>query len=207
MELKEYKCPNCGGALKIDTDTQKIKCPYCDSEFRWHSSNLSKEKSSVPKTSDDKSEKTLILYPYHSFISMSKKEERECWVIDHPDTVIPKRLQQVANDPNDNKRKLRYWIKTIIFTAVAFVALMVVLIVLLTLEQNNIITNEINTIISQVVLLIGIICLSSRIIYGLCRDKTRLGCLVKLIIIIIVFFVLMFIVGFITEILVDIGKL
>ncbi len=32
-DLLEYKCPNCGGALEFDTATQKMKCPYCDSEF------------------------------------------------------------------------------------------------------------------------------------------------------------------------------
>lgn len=32
-ELFEYKCPNCGGAIEFDSATQKMKCPYCDSEF------------------------------------------------------------------------------------------------------------------------------------------------------------------------------
>jgi DNA-directed RNA polymerase subunit RPC12/RpoP len=32
-ELFEYKCPNCGGAIEFDTASQKMKCPYCDSEF------------------------------------------------------------------------------------------------------------------------------------------------------------------------------
>lgn len=29
----EYKCPSCGGALSFDSDTQKMKCPYCDCEL------------------------------------------------------------------------------------------------------------------------------------------------------------------------------
>jgi len=33
MEIKEYKCPNCGGAVKFDSSSQKMKCPYCDAEF------------------------------------------------------------------------------------------------------------------------------------------------------------------------------
>jgi len=33
MEVKEYKCPNCGGAVKFDSSTQNMKCPYCDAEF------------------------------------------------------------------------------------------------------------------------------------------------------------------------------
>lgn len=31
--LLEYKCPNCGGACKFDSGTQKLNCPYCDSEL------------------------------------------------------------------------------------------------------------------------------------------------------------------------------
>lgn len=31
--LLEYKCPNCGGALSFDSETQKMNCPYCDSEL------------------------------------------------------------------------------------------------------------------------------------------------------------------------------
>jgi len=33
MDIKEYKCPNCGGAVKFDSYSQKMKCPYCDTEF------------------------------------------------------------------------------------------------------------------------------------------------------------------------------
>ncbi len=32
-ELLEYKCPNCGGAIEFDSSIQKMKCPYCDTEF------------------------------------------------------------------------------------------------------------------------------------------------------------------------------
>ena len=31
--LLEYKCPACGGALAFDSALQKMKCPYCDTEF------------------------------------------------------------------------------------------------------------------------------------------------------------------------------
>jgi len=31
--IKEYKCPNCGGAVKFDSSSQKMKCPFCDTEF------------------------------------------------------------------------------------------------------------------------------------------------------------------------------
>ena len=29
----EYKCPACGGAIEFNSSVQKMKCPYCDSEF------------------------------------------------------------------------------------------------------------------------------------------------------------------------------
>ncbi len=32
-EIFEYKCPCCGGAVTFDSSVQKMKCPYCDSEF------------------------------------------------------------------------------------------------------------------------------------------------------------------------------
>ena len=31
--LQEYKCPCCGGAITFDSGLQKLKCPYCDTEF------------------------------------------------------------------------------------------------------------------------------------------------------------------------------
>lgn len=31
--LLEYKCPCCGGAIRFDSGIQKLKCPFCDTEF------------------------------------------------------------------------------------------------------------------------------------------------------------------------------
>lgn len=31
--LLQQKCPNCGGSVSFDSGSQKLKCPYCDSEF------------------------------------------------------------------------------------------------------------------------------------------------------------------------------
>ena len=31
--MKEYKCPCCGGAIEFNTVAQNLKCPYCDTEF------------------------------------------------------------------------------------------------------------------------------------------------------------------------------
>lgn len=32
-DVTEYKCPACGGAMEFDTASQKMKCPYCDTEI------------------------------------------------------------------------------------------------------------------------------------------------------------------------------
>lgn len=31
--MNQYKCPCCGGAIAFDSTLQKMKCPYCDTEF------------------------------------------------------------------------------------------------------------------------------------------------------------------------------
>lgn len=31
--ILEYKCPCCGGAVEFNSSVQKMKCPYCDTEF------------------------------------------------------------------------------------------------------------------------------------------------------------------------------
>lgn len=32
-DIIEYKCPCCGGAVEFNSSVQKMKCPYCDTEF------------------------------------------------------------------------------------------------------------------------------------------------------------------------------
>ena len=32
-QVSNYKCPNCGGPLRFDPASQKLKCEYCDSLF------------------------------------------------------------------------------------------------------------------------------------------------------------------------------
>ncbi len=32
-DVLEYKCPNCSGGLHFGEENQRMKCPYCDSEF------------------------------------------------------------------------------------------------------------------------------------------------------------------------------
>ena len=32
-EIREYKCPSCGGAIEFDSTTQNMKCPFCGTEL------------------------------------------------------------------------------------------------------------------------------------------------------------------------------
>lgn len=48
--MQEYKCPCCGGAIAFDSTVQKMKCPFCNSEFemealRAYDEELNKEQS------------------------------------------------------------------------------------------------------------------------------------------------------------------
>lgn len=48
--IQEYKCPCCGGAIAFDSTLQKMKCPYCDTEFEMetlagYDSELKEEKA------------------------------------------------------------------------------------------------------------------------------------------------------------------
>ncbi len=49
-EIQEYKCPCCGGAIAFDSTIQKMKCPFCDTEFEMetlagYDSELKKEQA------------------------------------------------------------------------------------------------------------------------------------------------------------------
>lgn len=51
-DLQEYKCPCCGGAIAFDSKIQKMKCPYCDTEFEMetlknYDSELNSEQADV----------------------------------------------------------------------------------------------------------------------------------------------------------------
>jgi DNA-directed RNA polymerase subunit RPC12/RpoP len=50
MEIKEFKCPNCSGAVKFDSGVQKMKCPYCDTEFEVAALADYQERMAKPET-------------------------------------------------------------------------------------------------------------------------------------------------------------
>ena len=50
--LLEYKCPACGGALSFDSGIQKVKCPYCDTEFEMDALKELDEALNQPASDD-----------------------------------------------------------------------------------------------------------------------------------------------------------
>jgi primosomal protein N' len=32
-KMQEFKCPCCGGSIEFDSSVQKMKCPFCDTEY------------------------------------------------------------------------------------------------------------------------------------------------------------------------------
>lgn len=50
-ELLQYKCPCCSGAIEFDSKAQKMKCPYCDTEFDVEA--LLSYNEDINDTSDD----------------------------------------------------------------------------------------------------------------------------------------------------------
>ncbi len=48
--LQEYKCPCCGGGIAFDSRAQKMKCPYCDTEFEMETlASYDEELKNEPK--------------------------------------------------------------------------------------------------------------------------------------------------------------
>lgn len=50
--LIEYKCPCCGGAIEFDSSLQKMKCPYCDTEFEMETLKKYDEELKNQKSDD-----------------------------------------------------------------------------------------------------------------------------------------------------------
>ena len=53
MALMSYKCPNCGGGLVFDPDSQKFQCEYCLSEFTEEEMKRMEEVSASPAEEEE----------------------------------------------------------------------------------------------------------------------------------------------------------
>ena len=66
-DIKEYKCPACGGTMEFDSTSQKMKCPYCDTEISveeyeaLNESQTSEDKKSG-QTEKNTKESTFVTY-------------------------------------------------------------------------------------------------------------------------------------------------
>ena len=58
-ELQEYKCPCCGGGIRFDSKAQKLKCPFCDTEFEMEALQQYDETLKQEKKDDMKWEKEI----------------------------------------------------------------------------------------------------------------------------------------------------
>jgi len=67
MALQEYECPACGGAMEFNPSTQKLKCPFCDSEFDvkdYIANHNSNNTGAATEASDSSGETDEQLYVY-----------------------------------------------------------------------------------------------------------------------------------------------
>ena len=53
-ELIQYKCPCCGGAVEFNSTAQKMKCPYCDTEFEIETLKIRCSGRKMPEVSGEK---------------------------------------------------------------------------------------------------------------------------------------------------------
>ena len=52
MALLEYKCPNCGGAIRFDPGTQEMACPYCRSVISMEALKVMDEEAAKNQESE-----------------------------------------------------------------------------------------------------------------------------------------------------------
>lgn len=52
-ELLQKKCPNCGGSVSFDASSQKLKCPFCDSEFDVEAEEGQKTEDGAAASADE----------------------------------------------------------------------------------------------------------------------------------------------------------
>ncbi len=131
-EISGYKCPCCGGALEFNSKIQKMKCPYCDTEFEMETlkgfseENLTEDKDPdwtdehVEQSREELREDGLAAYICEScggeIIAEPTMASSSCPYCGNPvivekqfsgtlrpDTVIPFKLDQKAAEENLRK--------------------------------------------------------------------------------------------------------
>lgn len=114
MAVITYKCPNCGGDLRFDPESQRYKCEYCRSDFSQEEldrmtpeGEASPDQASSPSEGDgpallyhcpscgaeivtDETTTATFCYYCHNPVVLSGKMQGEY----HPDLVIPFAIDQ-----------------------------------------------------------------------------------------------------------------
>ena len=62
-EIKDFKCPNCGGSLEFDAKTQKLKCPYCEGTF---DPEVFDKENNFTVTSEEWEDDNIVVYTCNS---------------------------------------------------------------------------------------------------------------------------------------------
>lgn len=52
-DMQQYKCPSCGGTVEFDASSQKLKCPYCETEFDIETIEAQKNMARKVSTKDE----------------------------------------------------------------------------------------------------------------------------------------------------------
>ena len=119
-ELKEYKCPNCGGRLEFDTQTQKLKCPFCEGVF---DPELFDEETDFVVSNEQWNDSDLLMYTCNSCGGTIMADEQtaasSCPYCGNPIVVTgnvsgiykPKKVIPFAFDKKQAKEKYREFLK------------------------------------------------------------------------------------------------
>ena len=103
-KMQEFKCPCCGGSIEFDSSAQKMKCPFCDTEFdvkalSEHAKAVEEEQPEEEEEEEEKKKK-----------KPAKSSGKGFW------TKVREKLATIANDDrifeedeeeNDNSPKNR----------------------------------------------------------------------------------------------------
>lgn len=112
-DLHEYKCPNCGGGMEFNTHIQKLKCPFCDSEYELDQFAAPEEPAPAQSQPTFQEADGMVIYTCQScggeIITDGKTSASTCPYCDNPivmtgnvsgslkpDLIIPFKLDKKA---------------------------------------------------------------------------------------------------------------
>ena len=115
-ELKDFKCPNCSGALAFDTKSQKLKCPYCEGTF---DPEVFEEGANYTVNNEEWNDENIVLYSCNfcggSIMADKDTAATSCPYCDNPVVMVsnvsgvfkPKRIIPFMLDKKQAKERYR----------------------------------------------------------------------------------------------------